>query len=48
MRAIMVVKGVGWWLKKIALPKESVIPFRIGKKTRTEAHKNEELVEVSL
>ena len=48
MRAIMVVKGVGWWLKKIALPKEAVIPFRIGKRTLAEAHKNEELVEVSL
>ncbi len=48
MRVIMMVKGVGWWLKKIALPKEAVIPFRIGKRTLTEAHKNEELVEVSL
>jgi len=48
MRVIMMVKGVGWWLKKIALPKEAVIPFRIGKRTLTEAHKNEELEEVSL
>jgi hypothetical protein len=23
----MVVKGVGWWLKKIAIPEEAVIPF---------------------
>jgi len=28
LRAVMVVKGVGWWLKKIALPEEAVIPFR--------------------
>ena len=48
MRVIMMVKGVGWWLKKIALPKEAVIPFRIGKRTLTEDHKNAELEEVSL
>lgn len=44
----MVVKWVGWWLKKIALPEEAVIPFRSGKITLSEAHKNTELVEVSL
>lgn len=48
MRVIMMVKGVGWWLKKIALPKEAVIPFCIGKRTLTEDHKNAELEEVSL
>lgn len=47
-RAIMLAKGVGWWLKKIALPKEAVISFSIGHKNLTEAHKNEELEEVSL
>lgn len=27
------INGVGWWLKKITLPEEAVIPFRIGKRT---------------
>jgi trk system potassium uptake protein TrkH len=40
MRVIMMVKGVGWWLKKIALPEEAVISFCIGKRTFSEAHKN--------
>ena len=48
MRAVMLVKGVGWWLKKIALPQEAVIAYRIGKKTLSEDHKNAELEEVSL
>ncbi len=48
MRVIMMVKGVGWWLKKIALPREAVITYRIGNRTLTEDHKNAELEEVSL
>jgi trk system potassium uptake protein TrkH len=48
MRAVMLVKGVGWWLKKIALPKEAVTSYRIGNRTLTEDHKNAELEEVSL
>ena len=48
MRVIMLVKGVGWWLKKIALPKEAVTAYRIGNRTLTEDHKNAELEEVSL
>jgi Trk-type K+ transport system membrane component len=41
IRAVMMGNGVGWWLKKIALPEEAVIPFRSGK-TLSEAHKNAE------
>ena len=48
MRVVMLVKGVGWWLKKIALPKEAVIAYRIGNRTLSEDHKNAELEEVSL
>ena len=48
IRAVMMGNGVGWWLKKIALPEEAVIPFRSGKRTLSEARKNAELVEVSL
>jgi|LGOV01.1.fsa_nt_gb hypothetical protein len=44
----MVVKWVGGWIKKIALPEEAVILFRSGKRTLSEARKNAELVEVSL
>nr|QNO41948.1 hypothetical protein NBIEPGBJ_00013 [Methanosarcinales archaeon ANME-2c ERB4] len=48
MRVVMLVKGVGWWLKKIALPKEAVIAYHIGKRTLSEDHKNAELEEVSM
>ncbi|KAF5412115.1 MAG: hypothetical protein C5S47_02115 [Candidatus Methanogasteraceae archaeon] len=48
MRVVMLVKGVGWWLKKIALPKEAVIAYHIGNRTLSEDHKNAELEEVSM
>ena len=48
MRVVMLVKGIGWWLKKIALPREAVIAYRVGNRTLSEDHKNAELEEVSL
>ena len=48
MRVIIMVKGVGWWLKKITLPKGRLFHFVLERELSTEVIRTQNSGEVSL